>query len=84
MTFEINQGDTADLGFKITKGDLKGDRVKGSIVFDAERGRLAKYHLNAVVKGKLTMEVMNQNIDTDLEQDTTADIRVLDKAPSDD
>jgi hypothetical protein len=84
MTFEINQGDTADLGFKITKGDLKADRVKGSILFDAERGRLARYRLNALVKGKLTLEVQKLTIDAEMEQETTADIRVLDKAPSDD
>jgi hypothetical protein len=84
LTYEPPQGNNQAFPLKITKGDFKSTSYKGTLWFDAARGRLVRYQVNTMIKAQLTAEVMNQTIDMSLDQTVQGTIRVLDKAPSDD
>jgi hypothetical protein len=83
-TYTPPKGDQEGAPFKITKGDLKAEKIKGTYLFDPTRGRLVKIEQNLRLKGKLTVEVMGQTIEMEMTQDATGTVRVLDKAPADD
>ena len=44
--------------FRITKGEVKADDGKGSLLFDAERGRMRRVHKSINVRGDLTLETL--------------------------
>src|SRR5262249_23034817 len=67
--------------FGITKGDMKFDKSKATYYFDAEAGRLVQLENRVSGKGKLTMSVMGQELEVEMEVDQSAKGRVLDKKP---
>jgi hypothetical protein len=83
-TYSPPKGDQEGAPFKISKGDLKIEKIKGTILFDPTRGRLAKQDQSLRIKGKLTVEAMGNSLEMDMVQDMTSTLRILDKAPSDD
>jgi hypothetical protein len=80
MVYEFQKG--ADIiGVKITKGDLKADKSKGNLVFDAEKGRLVSASLSLFIRGALTIELGNNEVPIEIVLDTNASSRVYDKNP---
>jgi len=66
---------------KIVKGKIKSDNVKGTIVFDPEKGRLVRASSTMAVRGSLTIEIMGNSLDMDIRVDQTTSSRVLAKNP---
>jgi len=69
---------------KIVKGKMKSDNAKGTIVFDAEKGRLVRATSSMSVRGSLTVEVMGNQIEMDIRVDQSTSSRVLTKNPKSD
>src|SRR5205814_1917917 len=81
MAFVPPKGNAGDAPFKVVKSTLKSDDARGSMVFDAQRGRLVRSANSMTVRGSMTIEVMGNELEMDmtLEQSTTS--RVLTKLP---
>jgi hypothetical protein len=69
------------LPFEITKGDFKTPTAKGTYYFDTDNGKLAQTERKYNMKGTLTLSIMGQVVEMEMEMDQTSDIRLLDKAP---
>jgi hypothetical protein len=69
----------AGLPFKITKGDFKSEEAKGTLLFDAEKGRLVRLEFKSKLKGTMAIATRDQNATMELQQETNTTIRVLDK-----
>jgi hypothetical protein len=72
-------GGGGDLPFKVTAGDFKTEEAKGTMVFDTAAGRLVRYEFKAKLKGSMTISIADQNATMELQQETDAKIRVMDK-----
>jgi hypothetical protein len=72
---------TADAGlpFKITEGKFKSEEAKGTLLFDAEKGRLVRLDFKSKLKGTMAIATRDQNATMELQQETDTKIRVLDK-----
>ncbi len=68
--------------FKVTKGDLKAENAKGTLVFDNTRGRLVRGDNSATIKGAITMDIMGNTIDMEMTIDMVNRVRVLDQLPT--
>jgi len=66
---------------KIVKGNLKSDNVKGTIIFYAKKGMLVRRSNSMLIRGSLTVEVMQNQVEMDITVDQTTTSRVLEKAP---
>ncbi|VTR99117.1 Uncharacterized protein OS=Niabella soli DSM 19437 GN=NIASO_09635 PE=4 SV=1 [Gemmata massiliana] len=80
VTFKAAGGGGA-LPFKITKADLKSDEVKGTILFDTKGGRLKSSDATMKLKGSMTIEVQNMEIEAELEQKMVTKTEILEKNP---
>lgn len=69
------------LAFKILKCTVKVDDLKGTHWFDAAGGRLVQSETTMRVKGSMTVSVMEQKFEQELESDQTIKTRVLDRNP---
>jgi len=67
--------------FKISKADFKSDNVRGSVVFDAKAGRLVRSSNSMTMSGTMTIDVMGNEIEMSMTQDTASTMRVLRKNP---
>lgn len=80
VTFTTGEGSDA-LPFKVTKADLKSDDVKGTILFDTKAGRLKSSSTTMKLKGTLTIEVMGQQVDAEIDQKATTKVEIAAKNP---
>ena len=80
VTFKAGEGGDV-LPFKITKADLKSDEVKGTILFDTKAGRLKSSSTTMKLKGAMTIEAMNQEIEAEIDQKATTKVELSDKNP---
>jgi hypothetical protein len=69
--------------FKVTKGKIASTQFKGTVVFDAKRGRLVRSETKLVLEGTVTVDVMKNLLDMKIEQESTTTDRVSDKPPRD-
>lgn len=80
VTFKTGEGSDA-LPFKITKADLKSDDVKGTILFDTKAGRLKSSATAMKLKGTMTIEVQNMQIEAEIDQKATTKVEISEKNP---
>ncbi len=79
---ELKAGEANDdLPFKIKKTDLKSDDVKGTILFDTKAGRLKSSTTTMRMKGSMTMEIQNMEIEAKLDQTAVTKVEVTEKNP---
>ncbi len=81
MKYTAPKDGDGGLPFKISKGDLKADNAKGTIYFDAAKGRLAESEMKMKLKGSLTISAMGNELTMDMEQDQTVKITVTTEKP---
>jgi hypothetical protein len=79
MTYMPPTGEGAVV--KVIKGSLKAEQGKGSFLFDAAKGRLIKGGNHVVIKGAMTVEIMNMQQNMELLVDLSTSIRILTKNP---
>jgi hypothetical protein len=75
-------GSGAPFPFQLTKGDLKTDDGKGTVWFDADRGRLVGMETSLHLKGSLTEVVTGNTIDSEVDLEGTMKVRVVDQLPA--
>ncbi|MDY3555890.1 DUF6263 family protein [Gemmata sp. JC717] len=80
VTFKTGEGGDA-LPFKVVSADIKSDEVKGTILFDLKAGRLKSSSTSMKLKGTMTIEVMNQQVDAEIDQNATTKVELSDKNP---
>lgn len=68
----------------IVKSTLKSDNGKGTIDFDAEKGRLIRASNSMVMRGGMTVEAMGNRLELSLNVDQSTSTRVLAKNPKSD
>ncbi|MCI0684154.1 MAG: hypothetical protein L0Y71_18755 [Gemmataceae bacterium] len=63
--------------FRIAKGGVKSSDGKGSVVFDAAKGRMQRVHKNIDVRGELTLETLSgvQRVPFTSETDVRIDVK---------
>jgi len=81
LTYMPPKGDAGFGLFKIAKGTLKSEGSRGTILFDAEKGRLVRHSTATVMRGSLTLDVMGNMLDMDLSIDMNTNMRVLNRNP---
>jgi len=81
LTYSPPKGDAGFGLFKIVKGNLKSEGARGTLIFDADKGRLSKYSMAMVFRGSLTMDIMGNMIDMDVTIDQNSNSRVLNRNP---
>jgi hypothetical protein len=85
LTYTAPKGDGGGLAglFKITKGNLKAENARGTLIFDADKGRLVRYNMTMNFRGSLTLEVGGNQIEMDVATEQTTNSRVLNRNPLD-
>jgi hypothetical protein len=71
-------------GFAITKGELKGEKLTGTIVFDPKSGRVKESRTDVQMKGTLTVSVGGMETEVGISQRLTMTGTVSDKNLGDD
>ncbi len=71
----------AGLPFQVKKGQLDAKDAKGTILFDAEAGKLVKSDMKMQLNGKLTLAVGGADVELDMQQDQTVTMQYHDKNP---
>lgn len=83
LTYKAPDKDAAGgLPFKIESGNLKAEEAKGTILFNAEKGRVMETTMKVVLKGELKISVGDQAADVQLTQEQTTTTKTLDKNPN--
>ncbi len=77
------KNDVSPLPAKITRGELKSEGARGTIIFDAARGKLVSHELTMHLKGSMTMDTNGKEMTMDMDQEQTTTIKALDKKPAD-
>ncbi len=67
--------------FKISKANFKSDNVRGSLLFDAKAGRLVRTTSSMTMTGSMTIDVMGNELEMQMTQDSASTTRVLRKNP---
>jgi hypothetical protein len=73
--------DDGGLPFKITKGKMQAETAKGRLLFDNKLGRLDRDNTTIVLRGAMTIEIMNMEIDMEMHMEQTTVTRVLATKP---
>jgi len=71
------------LPFKIKSADLTSKNAKGTILFDKDKGRVAKTDMSLDLAGKLKIEIGGQPTDVELSQTQTTSVSTSDTNPVD-
>jgi hypothetical protein len=77
LSYNPPKGETGGFPFQITKGELKAESAQGTLLFDADAGRLVASEMKLKLKGSVTVAVMNQSHDLAIEQEQAVNIRVI-------
>ncbi len=76
-----NTSASAGLPFKIKSADLKSSDAGGTILFDADKGRVEESNLHVTLKGDLSIEIGGQATAVNLEQTQTTKVTTSDTNP---
>jgi hypothetical protein len=69
------------LPFKIKSADLTSKNATGTILFDAEKGRVVEQEMSVELNGKLTIEIGGQATVVTLDQKQTTNVKTTDTNP---
>jgi hypothetical protein len=75
-------GEGGVAGVQISKADLKADDAKGTLYYDAAKGKIVRSETKMKMKMSLTAMSGGQNLQMEMDQDMTMTSRLLDKPPS--
>lgn len=67
---------------QISKADVKADDAKGTLFYDASKGKIVRSETRLKMKMSLTAMAGGMNLQMELDQDMTMTSRLLDKPPS--
>ncbi len=76
LTYLPAKKDNPDVPFKIIRGDLKAEKATGTILFDPKLGRPTQESAAITLRGKMTVEVLNMEIEVELYQEQTMVTRI--------
>jgi hypothetical protein len=69
------------LPFKIKSADLTSKNANGTILFNADKGRIERSTQSLTLSGKLKIEIGGQTTDVDLTQDQSTEVKTTDTNP---
>lgn len=69
------------VGLHIVRGDLKVEKLAGTIFFDPVQGRLVQAETKLLLKGNLATSVGNQFVDTQVQHELSSRTRVHERKP---
>src|SRR5262249_45877445 len=72
---------TGGLPFKIKSADLTSKDASGTILFDAEKGRVEKSEMKIKLEGNLQIDIGGQTTKVDLSQNQTTTVTTTDTDP---
>jgi len=75
-------GEGGIAGAQITKADLKADEAKGTLFYDAAKGKIVRSETKMKMKMSMTATAGGMNLQMEMDQDMTMTSRILDKPPS--
>jgi hypothetical protein len=78
------KGGDAGLPFKIIKGNMKAENAKNRILFDNKLGRPRSDIGSATIRGTMTMEIANMEVEMELHLEQTSRTRVTATKPGKD
>jgi hypothetical protein len=81
LTYLPPKGDSTFGLFKIVRGNLKAEGAKGTMFFDAAKGRPIRYSMAMVMRGTLTLDIVGMMTDMELTMDQSSTSRVLNRNP---
>jgi hypothetical protein len=81
LDYVAPKGDTAGLPFKVIKGNLKAENAKNRLLFDNKLGRPKQDSGSATIRGTMTMEISDMQVEMDLFIEQSSVFRVLNKRP---
>lgn len=86
MTFKAGDGAIPGLpeGVKVTKFDLKADKITGTVLFDTKAGRLKETKQNMSFNGTIAMSANGMDIEMKMKIKGTQTATVTDKNPTKD
>jgi hypothetical protein len=70
------------LPFKIKSADLTSKDATGQILYDADKGRIARSTMNLKLNGKLSIEIGGQTTEVNLNQTQDTTVETSDKDPT--
>jgi hypothetical protein len=82
LTYAPPKGDGAGLPFKILKGEMKAEKATTRTLFDNQLGRVHQESASIVLRGSMTMEIMDMKLDLEIHLDQSSVTRVLTTNPS--
>jgi hypothetical protein len=80
-TFKAGDGTLPGLPFKLTKADLKVEKLAGSYTFDLSAGRLKTSKTQMEMSGSLTLSTNDKEVSMNLKQKLTQSATLSDKNP---
>jgi len=82
MDYTAPKTDAASgLPFIIKKGDLKADKITGTVTLDPKAGRIADSTMQMDLTGKLTIDIAGMETDVTLNQKQASSVKTLDTNP---
>jgi len=82
LTHQPPKAGGSSLPFQIVRTDFQHQKAGGAIAFDASRGRVVEVNEEFPVRGRLTVELLGQEVPVGLEETQHFRIRVLDRKPA--
>lgn len=67
--------------FKLLKADIKSDKLKGMLKFDAAKGRLADSESSVNLEMKMTIEAAGNEVEMEMRQEIKSSMKVSDTKP---
>jgi hypothetical protein len=82
MDYTAPKSDAAGgLPFQIKKGELKADKVTGTVTYDAKAGRIADSTMQMDLGGNLTIDIAGMETNVTLTQKQTSSVKTMDTDP---
>lgn len=81
LTYQAPKGDAAGLPFKVLNGTMKAENAKGRMLFDNKLGRPSQDKTSMVIRGALTMEILDMQVTVEIDSEQSSVTRVSTKKP---
>jgi hypothetical protein len=84
MDYSAPKADAAGAGglpFTIKGGELKADKITGTVTLDPKAGRIADSTMQMDLTGKLKIDIAGQETEVSLNQKQTSSVKTLDSDP---
>src|SRR5262249_45532391 len=79
--YELPAESTEKLLYRASKGDIKVEESRGTILFDAKAGRLVNFENKMKLRGNLTLLIEGNPFETEMQQEQSIKVTLHEKNP---